>query len=142
MTYARCYSGRPGNAPLKMHRLIMERMLGHTLDRHELIDHVNGNPLDNRRENLRLATAAQNCWNTTPRAGCKSAYKGVGFANDGRTKCWMAYVNFDSQRFYIGKYYTEEEAAWMRDQWALALHGEFARLNFDYVPIGNKNGSN
>jgi hypothetical protein len=41
----------------------------------------------------------------------------------------------DHRQFYLEVFSTPEEAAWMRDQWALALHGEFAVLNYDYYPI-------
>ncbi|WP_437774112.1 hypothetical protein [Arthrobacter sp. KNU40] len=44
----------------------------------------------------------------------------------------MSYVNVDGKRYYLGRYYTEEEAAWMYDQWAAVLHGDFAFLNFEY----------
>lgn len=132
--YAKCAAGGTGKAPLKMHRLVLERMLGRPLTSLEVGDHINGDPLDNRRSNLRVASLSQNGMNRNKRYGI-SSYQGVGRCADGRIKCWMAYVNLEGQRYYVGKYYTEEEAAWMRDQWAIVLHGEFASLNFDYLPV-------
>jgi hypothetical protein len=124
-----------GTSPKKMHRLILERVLGRPLSRYELVDHINGDKLDNRRTNLRLATSSQNTINQTKRTKCTSSYLGVGCRSDGRDKKWMAYINIDDRRWYIGNFYSEDEAAWMRDQWALSLHGEFARLNFQYITL-------
>lgn len=135
--YVKTYSGRPGGTPIRMHRLIMERMVGRRLIEGELVDHINKDKLDNRRGNLRLASKSQNGMNLHPRKGCKSRYIGVGYYDtyDHRLKPWMSYVNFEGKRWYLGRYKTQEEAAWMRDQWAVQLHGEFASLNFDYPPV-------
>jgi hypothetical protein len=136
--YVRGYSGTPGKAASRMHRLIVERKLARTLLSDELVDHINHNKLDNRRSNLRIATKSTNGMNSRPRGG-HSPYIGVCKKNDRPYKCWMAYLNLDGTRFLIGNFYSELEAAWMRDQYALALHGEFASLNFEYLPTKNVN---
>lgn len=127
----------PGNRQtIRLHRVIMERMLGRELLAGETPDHINRNKLDNRRANLRLATKSQNAMNLTPRAGCTSQFIGVSWSSEEkRTKRWLAYINVDGKRFQVGKFTDEDEAAWMRDQWAIALHDEFASLNFDYYPV-------
>lgn len=87
------------------------------------IDHINGNPGDNRLANLRLASRSQNCMNTRSRGG-SSRFRGVSFHKQrGR---WRAFLNTQ----HIGLFDSEEDAARAHDAAALAARGEFARLNF------------
>lgn len=81
--------------------------------------------------NVRWATRQQQGANTGRRVDNTSGFRGVAF----NYKKWSAAVRYDNQDYYIGSYETSAEAAWMRDQWALALHGEFATLNFQYLPV-------
>lgn len=114
-----------------IHRVILGRVLGRKLSKAEHVDHVNGIPLDNRRKNLRVATRQQNCWNRRGFKGSSSKYVGVSyFPKTGR---WIARIKVSGIQINIGYFITEAEAAWMRDQWALELHGEFARLNLRYL---------
>ena len=131
--YAKTYSGRPGGTPLRMHRLIMGRVLGRELQAGEYVDHINGDKLDNRRENLRLVTKAQNGWNRKPPRDNKSGYTGVHF--DVKRSRWMVYINVNGQRFNLPACATAEESAWMRDQYAVQLHGDYAQTNFDYLEV-------
>jgi hypothetical protein len=87
------------------------------------IDHINGNGLDNRRCNLRVATYAQNIANSPPRKGRK--YKGVYF----KGKSYYASISFNRIVIRIGKFKTEEEAARAYDLKAKEFYGEFAYLN-------------
>lgn len=90
------------------------------------VDHVNGNKLDNRRRNLRLATHAENGWNRTPYKGGK--YKGVHF--DRRRGTWGAEIQKNKKRTWLGVFPTEEDAARAYDAAAKEMHGDFANLNF------------
>lgn len=111
-----------------MHRAI----LGLT-DARMVVDHKNGNGLDNRRENIRPCTHAQNMRNQKPHG--KSKYRGVSFAyfqRNGRINgpyiCARIKMEGKSQR--LGFFKTEEDAARAYDKKAKDLFGEFARLNF------------
>ena len=107
---------------IHMHRVIWERRNGPILPGIQ-IDHVNGNGLDNRLKNLRLATASQNRMNYhATKIGCTSKFKGVRHKNG----CWEARINQDQ----IGSFKTELEAAIEYDKEAKRRFGEFASLNF------------
>jgi len=84
-----------------------------------LVDHEDGDGLNNQRANLRFATTAQNALNQPARS--RSGYKGVRWAQD--TGKWRAVIS-------LGSFATPEEAARVYDAAALIHHGEFARLNF------------
>jgi hypothetical protein len=91
------------------------------------IDHANGNKLDDRRSNMRIATRSQNCGNQRLRRGCSSRFKGVAWVKN--YKRWWAYINKDGRRHNLGYYDDEVEAAKAYNKAALELFGPFARLN-------------
>lgn len=88
------------------------------------LDHVNGDKLDNRIENLRIASVKQNGGNLVKYADSSSKYKGVGWHS--RDKKWRAYI---SNR-HIGYFPSEDEAALAYDKEAKREYGEFAKTNF------------
>ena len=104
-----------------MHRQLIEAPEGY------VIDHMNGCGLDNRRANLRLATAAQNAWNSNKR-NPRSGYKGVWFAKDKRM--WRASIVCKGRRKHLGYFRDKIDAAKAYDDAAKTYHKEFARLNF------------
>jgi hypothetical protein len=89
-----------------------------------LVDHINGNGLDNRRENLRRATVQENNRNRRPR----NQYKGVTLER--RTGRWFARIAIDGHRIHLGTFDTPEAAAAAYDTAAREHFGEFAWLNF------------
>lgn len=96
-------------------------------------DHINGDGLDNRRENLRTATASQNRANMgKPRrpdgSMHSSAYKGVSW--DRSRGRWQSKVSIGGRSRNLGRYDDEIEAARAYDRAAEAHWGEFAQLNF------------
>jgi hypothetical protein len=105
-------------APVLMHRYLMGEPA-------EDVDHWNRDSLDNRRENLRLATASQNIANGLSRGG-SSKFKGVSWSRDG----WNASLRKNYKTIHLGRFDTEESAARAHDTAARQLHGEFARVNF------------
>lgn len=92
------------------------------------VDHRNRNRLDNRRENLRRATEAENRVNSAKQAGCSSRFKGVTWHRQmGR---WQSALMADGRCAYLGLYADEVAAAKAYDAAALARFGQFAHLNF------------
>ena len=91
------------------------------------VDHINGNPLDNRRGNLRLVTKEQNARNTIPREKTSSKYKGVYWFNSQRK--WRARICCEGKEHSLGMYESERDAAWVYNVWAESMFGEHARLN-------------
>lgn len=91
------------------------------------IDHINGNPSDNRIENLRLADRSSNTINTKSHRDSASKYKGVSWHS--QSKKWRAQINIAGQYRSLGLYRTEEDAALAYNN-AASKHGtEFVRLN-------------
>ncbi|MCG3797047.1 HNH endonuclease [Bacillus toyonensis] len=103
-----------------MHRFIMGQPSG------LVVDHIDGNRLNNQRSNLRVCTQSQNSKNQGSSIGT-SKYKGVHW--DKEKNKWLAQIMIQRKNVFIGRYLTEEEAAYAYNQKAMELHGEFARLN-------------
>lgn len=91
------------------------------------VDHKNNNPLDNRKENLRICTAQQNNANRTKAKGKSSAYKGVSWREN--RKHWRANIMVDGISFELGTYKEETGAAKAYNKAARFWFGEFAKLN-------------
>lgn len=94
--------------------------------RGQIVDHINGNGLDNRRENLRLATARENALNSRPRKG-RSKFKGVYL--DTLRGNWYVQIRAKGRGRYVGSFWSELDAARAYNKAALEHYGEFARLN-------------
>jgi len=92
------------------------------------VDHINHDTLDNRRQNLRIATRAQNQHNKRINKNNTSGYKGVSWS--ARLNKWQAGIRFKNKNIHIGYYYDPEFAARKYDEKARQLFGEFAFLNF------------
>jgi hypothetical protein len=93
-----------------------------------LVDHVNGNKLDNTRTNLREATSRQNSWNRRLRSDSKVGFKGV--VRSSSRHQYRARIQVGDKRLHSGYYGTAAEAARAYDAMAREHFGEFARLNF------------
>lgn len=111
----------------KAHRLAW--LVVYSIWPRDQIDHINGVKDDNRIDNLREATNAENKRNSERYTNSTSGYKGVSYHKD--RKKFQAYCQSSCgiQR-YLGLFSTDVEAARAYDDFARVEHGEFARLNF------------
>lgn len=107
------------------HKWIWYWHTGVWLDRKTDIDHINGNRDDNRIENLRIATRAQNMWNQGLRGDNKTGYPGV-LQKQGRTK-WDARIIVNKKFYFLGAFDTFEEAVAARQAAEKLHHGEYRR---------------
>jgi len=110
-----------------MHRLVMDVLT--TTNIH--IDHKNGDTLDNRKENLRIATRVQNMKNRTSAKNSSSKFLGVSYCKNKRGgKKWRARIQpHDMPMIHLGYYETEKEGAYAYNISAKSIHKEFANLN-------------
>lgn len=106
--------------------VLMHRLINKTPDDFHT-DHINGDGLDNRRENLRTATGSQNKINTKKRPNLTSQYKGVSFVK--AESMWRAGIVANYKFHWLGQFKTEKEAALIYNAAAIKYHGEFAILN-------------
>lgn len=102
-----------------MHRVIMNPPAG------MVIDHIDGNGLDNRRANLRICTHNQNLWNRHSKKPTLSKYWGVVFVK-GR---WRASICVDGKRKYLGWFDCEEDAAIAYNQAVQKYRDQYASRN-------------
>ncbi|GFE20135.1 HNH endonuclease [Streptomyces nigrescens] len=120
--YAQTKSG-----PVYMHRLIARTPTGRETD------HINGDGLDNRRSNLRIATCSQNLanrWKPQRADGSATSSRFKGVSWDRSRSKWQSKITVNQRCKNLGRYDSEEEAARVYDA-AASLHwGPFARLNF------------
>lgn len=100
----------------KLHSLLIPCPAGY------VIDHINGDTLDNRIDNLRICSQAQNSCNRSPH----KQYKGVSLLPCGK---WRSYIHYNRKFKSLGSYATAWDAAQAYNKKALELWGEYAKLN-------------
>lgn len=107
-----------------MHRLLMSPSEG------QVVDHINGLPLNNTRANLRICSRAENSRNrkrsASNKAGVKGVYRACEMPRHGR--CWRAEIKVAGVKHHLGSFRTKTEAGKAYAEAAKKLHGEYARV--------------
>lgn len=94
------------------------------------VDHIDGDPTNNQRSNLRLVNPRQNSYNQAKqKTPSSSQFKGVCKYPKNKNKPYRAYINYEGKRINLGYYATEVDAAKAYNIKAAELFGEYARLN-------------
>lgn len=110
----------------KQVRIRMHRVIAGTPEGMDT-DHIDGNPQNNVRANLRVCSTSQNCMNRRPRRTGSSRFKGVGWhSSKGK---WGAYICREGKPQSLGYFDDEVAAAQAYNRAALSIFGEFARPN-------------
>lgn len=113
---------------LYLHRVVLERKLNRPLQKDEVCDHIDNNPLNNCRDNLRACSVQQNNLNVKAKCNSTTGYIGVSWSKNARK--YEAYIAVNRRRKHLGLFTDIVEAAQARDRKAVELYGEFAALNF------------
>jgi len=108
------------NITIYLHRYLIKAPV------EKIVDHINGNRLDNRLINLRLCDYSQNQYNKGLTKANKSGYKGVYWHKT--KKKWATNISANKKQYYLGCFDTPEAAYAAYCEKAKELHGEFARL--------------
>jgi len=121
-TYFFYWTPYPNKKAIRLHRFIMGNPTG------KVVDHINCNTLDNRRENLRICTSQENSRNVHKYKNNTSGYKGVTY-DKSHTKKWLASITVNKKVLNLGRFNTPEEA---HNAYCIAskkYHGEYGRVN-------------
>lgn len=108
---------------VRLHRLLLDAPRG------ALVDHRNGDTLDCRRENIRIATAAQNAQNRRSTSRRPTPFKGVAYF-EGKLNHFGAYICVSRRHVHLGVFSTADAAAHAYDDAARRAYGSFATVNF------------
>lgn len=125
--YSRGYAVRTAVINGKRKCIWMHREIIQTPEGMET-DHINGDRLDNRLENLRVCTTTQNQQNRKMKKNNLCGYKGVSW--DRTREKWVAKIRHDSHTRFLGYFEDPRDAAIAYDNAARERFGEFARINF------------
>lgn len=119
--YAHCH---PTTGTTELHRFILGLKRGDRV----MVDHRNGNGLDNQKSNLRICSYSENQWNHVIPINNTSGYIGIGYHK--KSKKWYARSCVQRKHFYLGSFDNKNKAAIAHDKAVLHLHGDFATLNY------------
>lgn len=114
--YLRC---KIGEKRYMLHNLILQPPEGY------IVDHINGNIFDNRRENLRLVTKQQNCMNRKTNKGV--AHKGISYIQSNSYRPYVARIYVNGNKIHLGSFATLEEAINIREEAEIKYFGEYRR---------------
>lgn len=107
---------------LSLHRIVMRQATGNGT----IIDHKDGNPANNRKDNLRLCTGAENNHNQAKNKNNTSGFKGVSYHKP--TGKYVARIIVDSKQIWLGRFDAAEEAHEAYCSAAIKYHGDYANF--------------
>ena len=110
---------------MKGETILMHRMIMGVLNEKKVVDHIDGNKLNNKRENLRVCSQLQNTMNRKKNTRNSTGYTGVCFNK--KANKYVANLNYNHRRIYLGLFETIEEAVEARKKAELFYRGEFNR---------------
>jgi hypothetical protein len=111
----------------KFHVLLLHHVIaGYPLNG-LMVDHIDGNGLNNLRSNLRIVTRSQNGMNRKARKNTSSGFKGVQWRED--SQVFRAYIRINGKRINLGNYQTAEEAFECYQAAATKYFGEYSKTN-------------
>jgi len=110
---------------IRLHRIVMDAKSD------QIIDHVNHDTLDNRKQNLRFCSHQENMRNKGKLKNTSSKYKGVSFHK--RDKIYTAHITIDKKLIHLGTFKNEIQAAMAYDEAAVKYFGEYANLNIEFL---------
>jgi len=108
------------NKSVYLHRMLLDFPKG-------CIDHIDGNPLNNKRNNLRICSQQENTMNKRKSRNSSSKFKGVSWIK--RDRRWYACINKDYKTYSLGTFKDEIDAAKAYDKKAIEMFGKYAKTN-------------
>jgi len=122
---------------LAMHREVMFKQIRESVHKNPVVDHINGDPLDNRKSNLRVVSQSVNAINGRKRSNNKSGNVGVcrsvvlgRIRKDGTRNMWLywrSYVVINGKQFHLGRFKNKTEAIRSRNEF---LKKQFPNMSF------------
>ena len=101
-----------------------EKIMMHNLIKGKFCDHIDRNPMNNRKDNLREATQSQQCQNRNKTRRNKSGFVGVCYNK--KSNKWYAYISIDKKHTHLGGFNNKEEAIKVRLEAEAKYYGDFA----------------
>lgn len=111
----------------RLHRVVMARVADRKLETWELIDHIDGDKLNNRRDNLRLANYQENAYNAGLYGNNTTGYRGVYRLGPKHRQPFAAAITVNRKKMHLGCFPTAEAAADAYERAARQHAGEFYR---------------
>jgi hypothetical protein len=121
------------NGKYSYKKISMHRVIAGASDAKFLVDHINHITLDNRKENIRICTFAENCKNRSSAKNSSSNYLGVSLRR--KSNRWQSHIWINGRSKHLGYFDSEIQAALKYNAAAIIHHGQFANLNV--IPESN-----
>ena len=120
------YIGKRGYVVFGSNRRYLHRKIMNTPD-DLVVDHINGNPLDNRKSNLRNCRRIENMYNLKTPITNTSGHKGVW--RDTHCQKWCAEIRYEKKKYWLGRFERIEDAVKAREDAEIKYFGEFRRIS-------------